>query len=80
MARPSARCRPPRRPTSARSTSAHRGAVLEILVAIGEDPDRDGLVDTPGRVAHMYVELFAGFHESPHHHLEVSSRPTTTRW
>ena len=35
-------------------------AVREILTAIGEDPDRDGLLDTPGRVARMYAEVFAG--------------------
>lgn len=35
-------------------------AVREILLAIGEDPDRDGLVDTPMRVARMYAEVFAG--------------------
>lgn len=35
-------------------------AVREILVAIGEDPERDGLVKTPGRVARMYAEVFAG--------------------
>ena len=46
-------------------------AVREILIAIGEDPDRDGLLDTPGRVARMYAEIFSGLRESPHHHLEV---------
>jgi GTP cyclohydrolase IA len=35
-------------------------AVREILLAIGEDPDRDGLVDTPARVARAYAETFAG--------------------
>ena len=35
-------------------------AVREILAAIGEDPDRDGLVETPGRVARMYAEVFEG--------------------
>lgn len=35
-------------------------AVREILAAIGEDPDRDGLLDTPARVARMYAEVFAG--------------------
>ncbi len=40
-------------------------AVREILAAIGEDPDREGLVDTPARVARMYAELFSGLHEDP---------------
>src|SRR5690242_5625200 len=35
-------------------------AVREILLAVGEDPDRDGLRDTPARVARMYAELFSG--------------------
>jgi GTP cyclohydrolase I len=47
-------------------------AVLEILAAIGEDPERDGLQKTPGRVARMYEELFAGFQENPSDHLEVT--------
>lgn len=40
-------------------------AVREILEAIGEDPDRDGLVDTPKRVARAYAEFFAGLHQDP---------------
>lgn len=40
-------------------------AVREILLAIGEDPDREGLVDTPGRVARAYGELFAGLDCDP---------------
>ncbi len=44
----------------------------EILEAIGEDPDRDGLVRTPARIAHMYEEIFAGLHEDPSHHLTVT--------
>ena len=40
-------------------------AVREILAAIGEDPDRDGLLDTPARVARMYAEICAGLHETP---------------
>ncbi|MEV6980113.1 GTP cyclohydrolase I FolE [Sphaerisporangium sp. NPDC051017] len=40
-------------------------AVREILLAIGEDPDRDGLVDTPARVARAYAEQFAGLGQSP---------------
>jgi len=40
-----------------------RRAVREILVAIGEDPDRDGLLETPQRVAKAYAEMFAGLHQ-----------------
>ncbi len=40
-------------------------AVREILLAIGEDPDRDGLVDTPARVARAYAEQFAGLFQLP---------------
>jgi GTP cyclohydrolase I len=47
-------------------------AVREILLAIGEDPERDGIVDTPGRVARMYEECFSGLRESPDHHLKVT--------
>src|SRR4051794_28472644 len=46
-------------------------AVREILTAIGEDPDRDGLLDTPKRVARMYAEVFSGLREHPYEHLEV---------
>jgi GTP cyclohydrolase I len=45
-------------------------AVREILAAVGEDPDRDGLLDTPGRVARMYAELFVGLHTDPGRHLK----------
>ena len=47
-------------------------AVREILEAIGEDPDRDGLVRTPTRIAKMYDEIFAGLHEDPSQHLTVT--------
>lgn len=47
-------------------------AVREILAAIGEDPARDGLLDTPRRVAKMYAEVCAGLHEDPSHHLRVT--------
>jgi GTP cyclohydrolase I len=40
-------------------------AVREILLAVGEDPDREGLRETPARVARMYAELFAGLHSDP---------------
>jgi GTP cyclohydrolase IA len=45
-------------------------AVREILSAVGEDPDREGLQETPARVARMYAELFAGLHEDPRVHLQ----------
>lgn len=44
-------------------------AVREILSAVGEDPDREGLRETPGRVARMYAELFGGLHEDPREHV-----------
>lgn len=44
-------------------------AVREILLAVGEDPDREGLRDTPARVARMYAELFSGLHREPAEHL-----------
>jgi GTP cyclohydrolase I len=47
-------------------------AVREILIAIGEDPDRDGLTRTPRRVAEMYAEIFSGLHEDPSRHLIVT--------
>jgi len=46
-------------------------AVREMLLAIGEDPDRDGLVRTPARVADMFAEIFAGLREDPAEHLTV---------
>ena len=45
-------------------------AAREILAAVGEDPDREGLLETPARVARMYEELFSGLHEDPKVHLE----------
>lgn len=45
-------------------------AVREILAAIGEDPDRDGLLETPARVARMYAEMFNGLHTDPARHLK----------
>ena len=45
-------------------------AVREILSAVGEDPDREGLIETPARVARMYAELFRGLHEEPREHLQ----------
>lgn len=44
-------------------------AVREILFAVGEDPDREGLEETPARVARMYAEMFSGLREDPAVHL-----------
>jgi GTP cyclohydrolase I len=69
-------------PTPAGSTAAAAGgkrvvdharierAVREILAAVGEDPDREGLLETPARVARMYAEMFSGLHEDPRIHLK----------
>jgi GTP cyclohydrolase I len=47
-------------------------AVKELLIAIGEDPEREGLQATPRRVAAMYEELFAGLEEDPAKHLTLT--------
>lgn len=47
-------------------------AVKSIIEAIGEDPQREGLKDTPRRVAEMYIEVFAGMTEDPKEELKVS--------
>ena len=46
-------------------------AVKMILEAVGEDPNRPGIIDTPASVARMYEEVFSGLHEDPKKHLEV---------
>lgn len=48
-----------------------QNAVREILIAVGEDPDREGLLETPKRVANMYEEIFAGLTEDPKHHIKL---------
>jgi GTP cyclohydrolase I len=57
------------RPIIAPKTSVDQprieAAVREILAAVGEDPDREGLRETPARVARMYAEVFAGLHADP---------------
>ena len=45
-------------------------AVREILLAVGENPDREGLLETPGRVARMYKEIFSGLREDASTHLQ----------
>ena len=47
-------------------------AVRELLLAIGENPEREGLLDTPKRIAKMYEEIFSGLKEDPREHLKVS--------
>jgi GTP cyclohydrolase I len=66
-------------PTAGDAESSHEidrprieAAVREMLLAIGEDPDRDGLKRTPERVAAMYAEIFGGLHEDPAAHLSVT--------
>ena len=46
-------------------------AVKEILFAVGEDPDREGLIDTPRRIANMYEEIFCGLNVDPGGCLEI---------
>lgn len=46
-------------------------AVREILIAVGEDPNREGLKETPRRVANMYEEMFAGLSQDPKQHLKL---------
>jgi GTP cyclohydrolase IA len=62
----------PARP-AAETTGGGRGAdragVREILLGLGEDPDREGLLDTPARVARAYAELLAGSREDAGEHL-----------
>jgi GTP cyclohydrolase I len=56
-----------RQPDAPRSVDLPRieRAVREILAAVGEDPDREGLLETPARVARMYAELFQGLRQNP---------------
>lgn len=52
-------------------TERIKGAITEILLAIGEDPSREGLRGTPARVAEMYTEIFCGLKKDPRDELEV---------
>jgi GTP cyclohydrolase I len=52
--------------------AAIEAAVKQILAAVGENPDRPGLLDTPSRVARMYAEMFSGLRESPARHLTIT--------
>ena len=46
-------------------------AVVELLLACGENPQREGLLETPRRVADMYAEVFSGLHSDPKDHLKI---------
>src|ERR1700758_3121496 len=68
----------PRRPVVTHQEDPRPGPVAhrriaacgrEILLAVGEDPDREGLRETPARVARMYAEIFSGLHDDPRQHL-----------
>lgn len=50
-------------------------AVREILYAVGEDPDREGLLETPARVGRMYQEIFAGLHQNPMDVMKIFNEP-----
>ena len=63
---------PPPERTDEVDLEAIKGAVRTILKAVGEDPDRPGLLETPRRVAKMYAEMFAGLHTDPSRHLRVT--------
>jgi GTP cyclohydrolase I len=56
------------RPAAAVDLPRIERAVREILAAVGEDPDREGLLETPARVARMYAEMFGGLHSDPREH------------
>jgi GTP cyclohydrolase I len=60
------------RPEGAVDTERAMAAVRELLLAVGEDPEREGLRGTPERVASMYAELLSGMREDPGEHLEVT--------
>ena len=61
---------PSQDPTTAVDHDRIEAAVREILAAVGEDPDREGLQETPARVARMYAEMFQGLRADPRAHLK----------
>ena len=50
-------------------------AVKELLEAVGEDVTREGLLETPQRVAKMYTEIFSGLHDDPKRHVKIFHEP-----
>lgn len=61
-----------KKPTAAVDLQTIESAVRMILTAVGEDADREGLIETPRRVAKMYAEMFSGLQQDPGRHLEVT--------
>ena len=61
----------PVRKAAAMDKERIENAVRELLLAIGEDPDREGLAETPARVARMFEEIFAGMEDDPKKYLKV---------
>jgi GTP cyclohydrolase I len=61
--------RPPEKPMDQKKIAS---AIRDILVAVGENPDREGLKGTPDRVARMYAEMFAGMRIDPRDYLKTS--------
>lgn len=59
-------------------TQRIEAAVRELLSAVGENPERDGLIDTPARVARMYAEIFGGLGDDPRRHLKFFQQDTAT--
>ena len=66
------RTQDPQAPTGAFDHDRAVAAIRELLVAIGEDPDRDGLRETPERVARSYAEIFRGLHQGPDEELTTT--------
>jgi GTP cyclohydrolase I len=62
---------PPRMPVANVDIPRIERAVREMLLAIGENPDREGLLKTPNRVARAYAEIFAGIDTDPREHLKT---------
>jgi len=48
-----------------------KAAITSIIQAIGDDPTREGLIDTPRRISEMYADIFSGMNENPEEHLKV---------
>ena len=61
-------------------TEAIKDAVVQLLRAVGEDPEREGLAGTPRRVAEMYQEILQGLYQDPREVRASASKKTTRRW